>query len=50
MMPLKINVTEVAAASFENIDTRVNSYSGDEFTKVIIESSGLLEKQSKWFS
>lgn len=49
-MPLKINVIEIAAASFENINTRVKSYSGDKFTKVIIEFSGLLEKETKYFS
>lgn len=49
-MPLKINVIEIAAARFENINTRVNSHSGDKFTKVITEFSELLEKEMKYFS
>lgn len=49
-MPPKINVIETAAASFENINSGVGSDSGDKFTKAIIEFSGLLEKETKYFS
>lgn len=48
-MPLKITITEAAAASFEN-NTRVSLSSGKKITKVIIEFKGLLEKDTKFFS